>query len=41
MKIVALAYNYKGLGKDTSKEPFFFFKNPDSIIGDGETIRIP
>ena len=41
MKIVALAYNFKGLGKDTSKEPFFFFKNPDSIIGDGEHIVIP
>lgn len=41
MKIIALAYNYEGLGLDTSKEPFFFFKNPDSIIGDGETIVIP
>ena len=41
MKIIALAYNFKGLGKDTSKQPFFFFKNPDSIIGDGDIIKIP
>ena len=41
MKIVALAYNWKGLGKDTSKEPFFFFKNPDSIIGPLDEILIP
>jgi 2-keto-4-pentenoate hydratase/2-oxohepta-3-ene-1,7-dioic acid hydratase in catechol pathway len=41
MKIVALAYNYKGLGEDTTEEPFIFFKNPDSIIGKGDEIRIP
>lgn len=41
MKIVALAYNYKSLGDIAKKYPFFFFKNPDSIIGPSDTIKIP
>lgn len=41
MKIVALAYNFKSLGDVAKKYPFFFFKNPDSIIGPSDTIKIP
>lgn len=41
MKIVALAFNYKSLGDVAKNYPFFFFKNPDSIIGPSDTIKIP
>ena len=41
MKVVALAYNFASLGNQSKKHPFFFFKNPDSIIGPGDTIKIP
>ena len=41
MKIVALAYNFGSLGNQSKKHPFFFFKNPDSVIGPSDTIRIP
>lgn len=41
MKVVALAYNFASLGNQSKNHPFFFFKNPDSIIGSSDTIRIP
>ncbi len=41
MKVVALAYNFGSLGNQSKKHPFFFFKNPDSVVDGGATIRIP
>ncbi|MBL7131544.1 MAG: fumarylacetoacetate hydrolase family protein [Candidatus Omnitrophica bacterium] len=42
-KVIALAYNYKGLiGEKTSHdEPLFFFKSLTGLIGDGESVIYP
>ncbi|MDB4886292.1 MAG: fumarylacetoacetate hydrolase [Gemmatimonadetes bacterium] len=44
-KIVCVGRNYaahaKELGNDVPKEPLLFLKPPSSLIGDGETIRLP
>lgn len=44
-KIVCVGRNYaahaKELGNDVPKEPLLFLKPPSSIIGDGESIRLP
>ena len=44
-KIVGVARNYaahaKELGHDLPAEPLFFLKPPSSVIGPGETIRLP
>jgi len=44
-KIVCVGRNYaahaKELGNDVPKEPLLFLKPPSSLIGDGESIRLP
>jgi 2-keto-4-pentenoate hydratase/2-oxohepta-3-ene-1,7-dioic acid hydratase in catechol pathway len=44
-KIVCIGRNYKEhaaeLGNAMPEEPLLFLKAPSSIIGDGETIRLP
>lgn len=44
-KIVCVGKNYRDhareLGGDVPAEPLLFFKPPSSLIGDGDTIRVP
>lgn len=44
-KIVCVGRNYaahaKELGNEVPKEPLLFFKPPSSVIGPGETVRLP